>query len=241
MGLGHFKKQCSQITNTCRTCGDLVDDLKLHICSKIEKFIHCGLNHKSNSLKSHVVKSFRSELTSKLLSFNNHSSHVSQNGKIDLNKNVNVVYNNSHFPGLPVAQNSSSNHMLNKLDNLLAQMTEVNVHLSNLKVKYDKIDKIEQITLAKNDSDVLMKENLNLLTKQSMELKTEVIANNLMVEHHENMFTKLIIPMFEDIFSFITMQNCDSKGRTLDADFKVKLERYLIQMKKAKEGKQFTN
>jgi len=58
--------------------------------------------------------------------------------------------------------------VLNKLDNLLAQMAEVNVHLSNLKVKYDKI---EQITLAKNDSDFLIKENLNLLTKQSMELK----------------------------------------------------------------------
>ncbi|CAF2079452.1 unnamed protein product, partial [Rotaria magnacalcarata] len=54
MGLWHFKKQCSQIKNTCRTCGDLVDDLKLHICSKIEKCIHCGLNHKSNSLKCHV-------------------------------------------------------------------------------------------------------------------------------------------------------------------------------------------
>jgi len=65
-------------------------------------------------------------------------------------------------------------------------------------------------------------------------------VNNLKVERHENMFTKLIIPMFEDIFSFITIQNCDSKGRTLDADLKVKLERYLIQMKKAKEGKHFT-
>ncbi|CAF1403927.1 unnamed protein product, partial [Rotaria magnacalcarata] len=166
MGLGHFKKQCSQIKNTCRTSGNLVNDLKLHICSKIKKCIHCGLNHKSNSLKCHVAKCCRSELTSKLLSFNNHSSHISLNGKIDLNKNVNVVYNNSHFPGLPVARNSSSNHMLNKLDNLLAQMAEVNVHLSNLKVKYDKI---EQITLAKNDSDVLIKENLKLLTKQSIE------------------------------------------------------------------------
>ncbi|CAF4345612.1 unnamed protein product, partial [Rotaria sp. Silwood2] len=234
MGLGHFKKQCSQIKNTCRTCGDLVDDLKLHICSKIEKCIHCGLDHKSNSLKCHMVKSYRSELTRKLLSSNNHSSHVSQNGMIDLNKNVNIVYNNSHFPGLPVAQNSSSNHMLNKLDNLLAQIAEVNVHLSNLKVKNDKI---EQITLAKNDSDILIKENLNLLSKQSMELKKEVIVNNLKVKRHENMFTKLIIPMFEDFFSFITIQNCDSNGRTLDADLKLKLERYLIQMKKAKEAK----
>lgn len=28
MAIGHFKKQCTQIKETCRTCGDQVDDLK---------------------------------------------------------------------------------------------------------------------------------------------------------------------------------------------------------------------
>ncbi|CAF1940284.1 unnamed protein product [Rotaria magnacalcarata] len=51
MGLGHFMKQCTQVKSTCRTCGEYADDLKLHVCSKIEKCIHCGQNHKSNSLK----------------------------------------------------------------------------------------------------------------------------------------------------------------------------------------------
>ncbi|CAF4244524.1 unnamed protein product, partial [Rotaria sordida] len=41
-GLGHFMKQCTQVKSTCRTCGECADDLKLHICSKIEKCIHCG-------------------------------------------------------------------------------------------------------------------------------------------------------------------------------------------------------
>ncbi|CAF5173817.1 unnamed protein product, partial [Rotaria magnacalcarata] len=54
MGLGHSMKQCTQIKNTCRTCGETADDLKLHICSQIEKCIHCGQNHKSNSFKCQV-------------------------------------------------------------------------------------------------------------------------------------------------------------------------------------------
>ena len=48
---------------------------------------------------------------------------------------------------------------------------------------------------------------------------------------------KLIIPMFDDLFGLIASQNQDKKGNILDADLKVKLERYRIQMKKAKEGK----
>ncbi|CAF2811229.1 unnamed protein product [Rotaria sp. Silwood2] len=74
MGLGHFMKQCTQVKSTCRTCGECADDIKLHICSKIEKCIHCEQNHKSNSLKCKVVKSFRSESTRKLLSPNNRST-----------------------------------------------------------------------------------------------------------------------------------------------------------------------
>jgi hypothetical protein len=52
---------------------------------------------------------------------------------------------------------------------------------------------------------------------------------------------ELIVPMFEDLFGLIAMQNHDKKGNPLDADLKLKLERYLIQMKKSKEGKHFTN
>ncbi len=55
------------------------------------------------------------------------------------------------------------------------------------------------------------------------------------------MFKKLFVPILEDICSFITAQNIGTKGRVLDADLKCKLERYCIQMKKATEGKPFTN
>ncbi|CAF4264174.1 unnamed protein product, partial [Rotaria sordida] len=41
--------------------------------------------------------------------------------------------------------------------------------------------------------------------------------------------------MFEDLFSFIAAQNCDKRSNPLDADLKCKLNRYLVQMKKAIE------
>ncbi|CAF3969261.1 unnamed protein product [Rotaria sordida] len=45
----------------------------------------------------------------------------------------------------------------------------------------------------------------------------------------------MLIPMFEDLFSFIVEQNCDKRGNPLDADLKHKLNRYLVQKKKAIE------
>lgn len=237
MGIGHFKKQCTQVKDTCCTCGDLMEDLKSHICSRIEKCIHCGQNHKSNSLKCQVVKSFRSELTRKLLSSNNRSTSSSTNNLNNMG-NSNFSYISSNFPPMPAPQFLTNNPMMVKLDDLLEKMSEVNVHLSSLKLKHDKF---EQFMMEKNESDSLIKENLNLLSKQSVELKKDVVHHSLLIQQHENMFIKLIIPMFEDLFSLIAMQNHDRKGNPLDADLKLKLERYLIQMKKAKEGKQFTN
>ncbi|CAF4220298.1 unnamed protein product, partial [Rotaria magnacalcarata] len=138
MGLGHFMKQCTQTKSTCKTCGECVDDLKLHICSNVEKCIHCGQNHKSNSLKCQVVKSFRSELARKLLSSSNYSSASSLN-KVNNSNQPNFRYLSSDFPRMSLPQHLSSNinnDMLNKMDDLLGKITELNNHLTNLELKY---------------------------------------------------------------------------------------------------------
>ncbi|CAF3376468.1 unnamed protein product [Rotaria socialis] len=240
MGLGHFMKQCTQVKSTCRTCGDCADDLKLHVCSKIEKCIHCGQNHKSNSLKCQVVKSFRSELTRKLLSSINCSTSSTTNN-INNMSNSGFKYFSSEFPSMPTPQYLPTNHnntMLTKLDDLLGKITEVNNHLSNLESKYNKF---EQFKTEKQESDLIVKENLNLFSKQSIEFKKDLVHHSLLIERHDNLFIKLIIPMFEDLFGLIASQNQDKKGNILDIDLKLKLERYLIQMKKAKESKYSTN
>lgn len=124
--------------------------------------------------------------------------------------------------------------MLTKLDELLGKITEVKNHLANLESKYNSL---EQFMIEKKENDLLVKENLNLLSKQSTEFKKELTHHSLLIERHENLFIKLIVPMFEDLFGLIASQNKDTKGNILDADLKLKLERYLIQMKKTKEGK----
>ncbi|CAF3276478.1 unnamed protein product [Rotaria socialis] len=195
-------KQCTQIKSTCRTCGECADDLKLHVCSKIEKCIHCGQNHKSNSLKCQVVKSFRSELTRKLLSSINCSTS-STNNNLNNMSNSGFKYFSSEFPSMPRPQYLPTNHnntMLTKLDDLLEKITEVNNHLSNLESKYSKF---EQFMAEKQESDLLVKENLNLLSKQSGEFTKDLVHHSLLIERHDNLFIKSIIPMFEDLFGLI--------------------------------------
>jgi hypothetical protein len=94
--------------------------------------------------------------------------------------------------------------------------------------------------LSKQQNDGIISENLDLLFKKQDDLKKDVMQHSLLIQRHENMFTKLLIPMFADLFSLIASQNYDKKGNPLDADLKCKLERYLIQMKNASEGKHFT-
>ncbi|CAF4509933.1 unnamed protein product [Rotaria magnacalcarata] len=120
------------------------------------------------------------------------------------------------------------------MDDLLGKITELNNHLTNLELKYSKF---EQFMIEKNTSDLSVKQNVNLLSQHSTDYKKELVHHSILIERHENVFMKLIIPMFEDLFGLISSQNQDKKGNILDADLKVKLERYLIQMKKVKEGK----
>ncbi|CAF4710233.1 unnamed protein product, partial [Rotaria sp. Silwood2] len=102
-------------------------------------------------------------------------------------------------------------------------------------------DKFKQFILEKNQNDERVNENINVLGKSVHELKKDVVQHSLLIERHENVFMKLLFAMFEDLFNVIAAQNQDKKGNPLDADLKCKLERYRIQMKKAREGKQFIN
>ncbi len=74
----------------------------------------------------------------------------------------------------------------------------MNNRLSSLELKYNNF---EQFMIEKKESDSLVKENLNLLSKQSVELKKDVVHHSILIERHENLFLKLIVPMFEDLFS----------------------------------------
>jgi len=95
--------------------------------------------------------------------------------------------------------------------------------------------------ILKNQTDENVKADLIILSTNQDNLKKDVVQHSLFIDRHENMFNKLLVPILEDICSFITAQNIGNKGRVLDADLKCKLERYCIQLKKAADGKHFTN
>jgi len=239
MGIGHFRKQCTQVKDTCKTCGDLVNDIKKHNCSNTEKCIHCTQNHKSNSLKCPMIKSFRAELTKKILHLNDQPAH----GGKSAHTNTSYVFNSSLFPPppLPISNSSASlinNSMISKLDVLINTLSEVKSQLTNLEAKHEQFEKF---ILLKNLNDDNVKADLLVLSNNQDKLKKDVVQQSVLITRHENMFNKLFTPMIEDICLFITSQNVDINGRTLDADIKCKLERYRLQMKKAQEGKHFTN
>ncbi|CAF1416197.1 unnamed protein product [Rotaria magnacalcarata] len=234
MAIGHFKSQCKQINETCKTRGEQCVDLKLHNCSQVEKCIHCQQKHKSNALKCPVVKSYRAQLTKKILDINSRSMPKTM-PKNNIYK-YNYTYDASNFPPLPHVQSNfnSNNPMMIKLDDLIEKMTEVKDHLATLAINNEKF---EQFMQDKNQHDDLTKQQIDSLLNNDNAIKKDLVQHSLLIERHENMFIKLLIPMFEDLFTLIAGQNQDKRGNTLDADLKCRLDRYLIQMKKTREGK----
>ncbi len=135
MTLGHLKRQCTQINETCRICEEQVADLKNYNSSEIEKSIHCQQSHKSNSLKCPMVKSFRSELIRKLLHLNNRPPPTASNNNIE-----NCVYDIANFPPLTSPQALAKNPVMNKFGDLIGKMTEVKDHLTKLALQHDKFE-----------------------------------------------------------------------------------------------------
>jgi hypothetical protein len=236
MGIGHFKKQCLQINETCKTCGEQFSDYKLHNCSLIEKCIHCQQNHKSNALKCPIIKNFRAELTRNLL---NSKKPVASSSTSSSAGNNNVVNNNfrwgqvdSCFPSLTPAQAFSNNPMMNKLDDLISKIVEVKEQLTNLTSKQTKF---EEFMVEKSQSDERVIQKIESLCLNNNELKKDVAQLEVLFSRHDNMFTKLIFPILDDLLFFNAAQNLDKKGNPLDADLRSRFDRYRIQVKKASE------
>ncbi|CAF4903843.1 unnamed protein product, partial [Rotaria sp. Silwood2] len=81
-GIGHFRKQCTEQNETCKTCVQTFADLKNHHCTMDPLCKHCNGNHLSNPMKCPIIKTFRAELTKKILNTNVRSSSTADNGSI---------------------------------------------------------------------------------------------------------------------------------------------------------------
>ncbi|CAF4531420.1 unnamed protein product [Rotaria socialis] len=99
--------------------------------------------------------------------------------------------------------------MMNKLDDLIEKMKEVKEHLATLATNNEKFERFMQ---DKIQHDELTKQQIDSLLNNDNAFKKDLVHHSLLIERHENMFIKLLIPMFEDLFTLIAGQNQDKRG-----------------------------
>ncbi|CAM4823026.1 unnamed protein product [Rotaria magnacalcarata] len=238
-GLGHFRKQCPELSETCRTCSQTFQDLKEHHCSSDPKCKHCNGDHTSNSMKCPVVKDFRAELTRKILSNNNNRAPFSPT----TNNKINHQYNPSDFPPITSSWPQVDNPMMSKLNDVINGLAQVNVTLGKL---CETNRKFEQFIVDKNVHDMMIIkeiEHLKILDKKFENdlilLNTKTITQDNLTKRNDDILKQLLLPVLEDILKFIIVMNKDNSGRPLDADVKSRFELYRTQVAKTSESKIF--
>lgn len=150
LGIGHFRKQCPELKETCKTCGETLDNSQNHQCSNIIKCIHCAGDHLSTSMKCPVVKSFRDTLTKNIL-----------NNKSDYNSNFSSSSTSDHISNQTVKDGSFSHRLASwcirdksldsKINTILAGLSQANETLGKL---CDDNIKFQKFMIEKNSRDL---------------------------------------------------------------------------------------
>ncbi|CAF4467744.1 unnamed protein product [Rotaria socialis] len=237
MGIGHFRKQCTEAEETCKVCGTSCPDLRQHKCSTVIKCIHCDGDHHSNALKCPIVKSYRATLTKKLLSANRppppHSAWSNNNGNININNNTKYQHNWADYPQLPPPQkqnipySTASNEMINKIGELIGTMQKIN---DVLVITEKKNQEFEQFIIDSKSNDASLSKKLDQLNEKDKDYKKVHTQHDIKLSRHENVFTKLVLPMLDEIAKFMVNINLDKNLGVLNADFQVTINRMRAQL-----------
>ena len=234
MGIGHFRRQCQQVNETCKTCGDSFQELRHHQCSTVNKCIHCDGDHVSNSQRCPVVKEFRSLLTKQLLGRN--LMPQASAWATSERPGANYTYVHSQFPPLPNSMpfarapvpRGSEVDWMKKLD-------EISQNTALLKDALDtmakKNEEMERLLVSKIRSDEIVIEKIQQLVASESELRTSVTR-------HEKLIQGLILPTLELIAKFAYHAN-SKQGGVDDADFKSQIETRRVILNKVMGGKDF--
>lgn len=241
-GLGHFRRQCTEPVETCKSCGQSYNDRKDHHCAATPRCKHCNGEHLSNSMKCPVIKSFRSELTRKMLNIN--QVNPSSSAAVHSN-NVNNNFNHSllDFPRLGAPWATSSSQMDSKLNDLISGLAHVNKTLSKLcetntgflKFINDKNERDLKI-----DKEIEHLKTINgTMVSEVSHLKEQHQSVEKSVESYDRMFKQFLFPVLDDILKGIGTLNIGRNGKPLDADLRSKLDRFRAQVSNAIDGKIF--
>jgi len=241
-GIGHFRRQCSEAEETCKSCGESCKELKNHNCSLIIKCKHCDGNHLSNSMKCPVVKSFRDALTKSLL--NNNSNNLSYSSVTTSNPINNSSYlPSANLPHLSNPWTSSKNHLDSKIDLLMSGLSQVNDTL----VKLCESNKcFQHFIIEQNDHNLNVSKEIDCLKSSNSNMESDISflkeKNDGLLKstkEQDDMCQRLLFPMLDDMLKFADTVNRARNGRPLDADMRSRFERYRAQVSNAMEGKTY--
>ncbi|CAF1577446.1 unnamed protein product [Adineta steineri] len=123
----------------------------MHHCSSIIKCKHCNGDHLSNSMECPVVKTFRADLTKKLLNINNNVTSYSSSMAANIANNNKSQHIDNDFPRAAAPWAPSSNPMDLKLSTLISDLSQVNETLSKLCVTNQGF---QQFMIEKNENDI---------------------------------------------------------------------------------------
>jgi len=230
-GIGHFRRQCTQQNETCKTCGLDYPDLRQHHCTNVTKCVRCnGVDHSSNSAKCPIVKSYRAALTKKILS----SSSANAN-------NNKYTFDSSDFPSLPQAQaafHPISAPIMNKMDELLNSISVIKQTIEKIAIK---TDKFEQFMIEQTKNDEAMKNDITTLRNKDEKMYAQMVHHESSITNHHLLLTKLILPCLDEMTKYLSHSNMKTKEGTgtIDADFNVIINRIRVQLDKARQGKEF--
>lgn len=242
--IGHFRRQCPEQNETCKSCGEIHKDLKLHQCSLILKCKHCNGDHLSNSMKCPVVKSFRDDLTKSLLNNNNEIRSFPSSSFTNTTTNNNKFHQpNTDFPRLSAPWSSSGNSLDGKLNVLLSGLAQANETLGKL---CESNQHFQQFIIEKNQRDKEIIKELDNIKSCNSSLEADLLLLkenyqdlNESLKSQDVMFKQFLFPVLDDILKFIGEKNMDAGGRTLDADLRSKLQRFRAQVSNAIAGRIF--
>lgn len=242
-GLGHFRKQCPENLETCRTCSAAYTLESGHICSGIHRCKHCNGDHKSNSMQCLVIKSFRADLTRRLLGNQNQQNWKSFGGST-ATPAVLIRHENGAWKTGDKNSHQRWGHgpesLASKIDNLIQGISKINASLNNL-VETNK--RFDDFMASKTVHDQHIENEVISIKDQTKktETKTDLLiertnAAEIELQRVSLQTSRLILPCIEDILACL-LKNASS--RTIDTESKNRLSRYRNLVVNAMEGKPF--
>ncbi|CAF1186061.1 unnamed protein product [Adineta ricciae] len=225
-GIGHFKKQCKETNETCKTCGVSCPDLRQHVCSQVVKCIHCGEAHLSNSRRCPIVKDFRAALTKNIL-LTNRSTNTSS-------YNSNLNHDPTHYPLLPPPPPGTSFPATyppahQKFDELLSGINEMKGMLGELCSKQNEFENFMKDKIKKDE----------LIANKIEQLIESGKATKDSNDYNSNIIVKFVLPTLDLISQFLYHANLKSTN-DVDPDFKLQIELKRKIIDRIISGKQFS-